>query len=129
MKYLIEKETGRIIKGEVFGQVFYDWIEIIKPEIKNSKTGEIEQDAEYLEHISDWRLCIQEEINVFELQEEKHIKLHSRKSYREKMIKEWWDDIENMPTEVKNKLENAKSEIIEIKNATIENINNYSVEF
>lgn len=95
--------------------------------LKNKKTGHIAkysrpQGENYVE-------CTQEEIDGVNLQKQKKNLIGQRRQYLKQTFEIWFDDVENITQDVKDKRILAKQEIEAIETATVETINNFSNNF
>lgn len=70
---------------------------------------------------------LKSEKRIFSLEELKSNAIGTRKAYRRQIQDEWFDDIENMPQEIKEKSKKAKREIKEIEAITnIDDLEQYN---
>jgi hypothetical protein len=90
---------------------------------KNKKTGEVKKVN--CPQGDDWEMASKSESETLELNQEKNKLISDRKSKRAEIFREWFDDLENMPEDVKEESRKMKREIGEIEIANKKNINNY----
>lgn len=95
---------------------FKDWIAFWKQNVLNKQI-----------YIEDGKLKSEDIVKT--LDEIRRQKTGQRKKYLKDTYEIWFDDVENMPQEIKEKRNLAKQEIKKIESATQKTINNYSINF